>query len=90
MAASDSYRGDGGFGPLSFLIEREAPANMNRLRAPQLTEAARCAGFEVLGDRGITIDLTPEDIVGLVPPFSQMAIEDVAAIKQHLVLRKPS
>ncbi len=89
LADHRSYRGDGEFGPLSFLTEPVAPANMNRLRAPQFAEAARAAGFEVLRDQRIATAFDDELRAKFVPPFDAMPIEDVAVIKQHLVLRKP-
>lgn len=89
LADHRSYRGDGQFGPLSFLTEHTAPANMNRLRAPEFTAAARAAGFEVLNDQRISAVLDDDLRARLVPPFKAMPAADVAVIKQHLVLRKP-
>ena len=90
MADHRSYRGDGAFGPFSFLFESQAPANMNRLRAPQFAAAAAAAGFEVLVDRRIAGIMSEEERARLVPPFSSMPIDDVIIAKQHLILRKPS
>ena len=90
LADHRSYRGDGSFGPLSFLTEEAAPANMNRLRAPQFAEAARAAGFELLTDQRVSVDLAADLRAQLVEPFSAMSPEDVAVVKQHLVLRKPA
>lgn len=90
LADHRSYRGDDKFGPLSFLTEEVAPPNMNRLRAPQITEAALAAGFELITDQRISADLPAALKARLVSPFAAMADEDVAVIKQHLVLRKPS
>lgn len=89
LADHRSYRGDNLYGPLSFLTEVEAPANMNRLRAVQITRAARNAGFELLADQRIAAEVTPELRQKLIPQFAKMPIEDVAVIKQNLVLRKP-
>lgn len=89
LADHRSYRGDDAFSAFSFLTETIAPANMNRLRAPQFTAAALAAGFEVLVDRRIVAEIPPEDVENLVAPFSTMPLEDVATTKQHLVLRKP-
>jgi len=89
LADHRSYRGDGVFGPLSFLTEDKAPANMNRLRAPQVTAAATAAGFQIVKDQRAGVDLTPDLQARLVAPFATMAPADVAVIKQHLVLRKP-
>lgn len=89
LADHRSYRGDGVFGPLSFLTEETAPANMNRLRAPQVAAAAKAAGFHIVKDQRVGADLPPELQARLVAPFSAMAPADVAVIKQHLVLRKP-
>lgn len=89
MADHRSYRGDGAFGPFSFLFEEEAPANMNRLRAPQFVAAAVAAGFEVLVDRRIAAEMTNEERAMLVEPFASMPFEDVTIAKQHLILRKP-
>lgn len=89
LADHRSYRGDGAYGPFSFLFEHEAPANMNRLRAPDFVTAALAAGFELLVDRRVAAELSDDDRDRLVPPYSTMAIEDVAITKQHLVLRKP-
>ena len=90
LADHRSYRGDGAYGPYSFLFEAQAPPNMNRLRAPQFAEAALAVGFELLGDRRIAGEMSPEDFASLVPPFSSMAPDDVVITKQHLTLRKPS
>lgn len=90
LADHRSYRGDGGFGPLAFLYEDVAPANMNRLRAPSFIAAALAAGFEVLVDRRIAETLPEADHARMVEPFRSMAIEDVAIIKQQIVLRKPA
>ena len=73
-----------------FLTDEVAPPNMNRLRAPQITAAALAAGFEVITDQRITTELPAALKARLVSPFAAMADEDVAVIKQHLVLRKPS
>jgi hypothetical protein len=89
LADHRSYRGDGVYGPLSFLTEEAAPANMNRLRAPQMTAAARAVGFEILEDRRIGSEMSAQTQASLVAPFATMASTDVAVIKQHLVLRKP-
>jgi hypothetical protein len=89
LADHRSYRGDGAYGPLSFLTEATAPANMNRLRAPQVAAAATAAGFQIVKDQRAGVDLTPELQAQLVPPFAAMTPADVAVIKQHLVLRKP-
>ncbi len=90
LADHRSYRGDGAYGPFSFLFEAAAPPNMNRLRAPQFVAAALATGFELLVDRRIAGELSDGDRARLVPPFSTMAIDDVAITKQHLILRKPS
>jgi SAM-dependent methyltransferase len=90
LADHRSYRGDGAYGPFSFLFEQVAPDNMNRVRAPQFVAAALEAGFELLTDRRIAGELTDDDRGRLVSPFSEMALADVAVTKQHLVLRKPS
>lgn len=90
MADHRSYRGDGAFGPFSFLFETQAPANMNRLRAPQFAAAAQVAGFEVLVDRRIAGTMSDDDRTRLVAPFNAMAFDDVIITKQHLILRKPS
>jgi hypothetical protein len=90
LADHRSYRGDGVFGALSFLTEEDAPANMNRLRAPQIAEAARKAGFELLTDQRISAKLEPELRAKLVKPFADMPPADVSVVKQHLVLRKSS
>jgi hypothetical protein len=89
LADHRSYRGDGVYGPLSFLTEIDAPANMNRLRAPQVAAAATAAGFAIVKDQRSGSELTAELQARLVPPFAAMAPADVAVIKQHLVLRKP-
>lgn len=89
LADHRSYRGDGQFGPLSFLTEERAPANMNRQRAPHFTAAAKAAGFEIVKDQRGAGDLTEALQARLVPPFDAMAPADVAVIKQHLLLRKP-
>ena len=89
LADHRSYRGDGVYGPLSFLTEADAPANMNRLRAPQVTAAALAAGFEIVKDQRSGVELTADLKARLVPPFAAMAPADVAVIKQHIVLRKP-
>jgi hypothetical protein len=89
LADHRSYRGDDTFSAFSFLTETIAPANMNRVRAPQFTQAALDAGFELLVDRRIVAEMSPEDMENLVAPFSSMPLDDVATTKQHLVLRKP-
>lgn len=89
LADHRSYRGDGQFGPLSFLTEEHAPANMNRQRAPQFVAAAARAGFEIVKDQRGAGDLTATLQARLVPPFDTMVPADVAVIKQHLLLRKP-
>lgn len=89
LADHRSYRGDGQFGPLSFLTEERAPANMNRHRAPQFAAAAQAAGFEVIKDQRSSGDLTAALQGQLVAPFDTMVPADVAVIKQHLLLRKP-
>jgi hypothetical protein len=89
LADHRSYRGDGQFGPLSFLTEEHAPANMNRQRAPQFVAAARRAGFDIVKDQRGAGDLTEALQAQLVAPFDAMAPADVAVIKQHLLLRKP-
>lgn len=85
-----SYRGDGKVGPFGFLTEVNAPANFNRLRAPEIAAAALRAGFEVVTDRRTSSKLTDEVRAALVEPFSKMPEADVAVIKQQLVLRKPA
>ena len=89
LADHRSYRGDDSYTAFSFLTETAAPANMNRLRAPQFAAAALAAGFEVLVDRRIVAEMSADDRENLVAPFSTMPLEDVATTKQHLVLRKP-
>lgn len=89
LADHRSYRGDDSYTAFSFLTETAAPANMNRLRAPQFAAAALAAGFEVLVDRRIVAEISADDRENLVAPFSTMPLEDVATTKQHLVLRKP-
>ena len=89
LADHRSYRGDDTFTAFSFLTEDEAPPNMNRVRAPQFTEAALAAGFELLVDRRILAEMSLAEAENLVAPFAMMARDDVATTKQHLVLRKP-
>ena len=89
LADHRSYRGDGQFGPLSFLTEDVAPANMNRLRAPQVAAAASAAGFELLSDQRVTTEMNAATRAALVSPFDAMSPTDISVIKQHLVLRKP-
>jgi SAM-dependent methyltransferase len=77
------------YGPLSFLAEEHAPANMNRLRAPEIAEAHRRAGFEILKDERRRVDV-PEDIrKNMVERFRRMPLEDAATIKQNLLVRRP-
>ena len=87
LADHRSYRAGSEFGPLSFLYEEEAPENMNRLRAPEITEAHRRAGFEIIND---VRETSPLEAGRLVPRFQAMPAEDVAAIKQRVVVRKPA
>ncbi|HMN70393.1 MAG TPA: methyltransferase domain-containing protein [Rhodoblastus sp.] len=89
LADHRSYRGDGAFGPLSFLADEVAPPNMNRLRAPQITEAHVAAGFEVLRDSRETAEMPDEILKNLQPRFKAFSLEDVSVIKQSLILRKP-
>ncbi len=89
LADHRSYRGNDTYSAFSFLTETVAPANMNRLRAPQFARAALDAGFELLVDRRTVAEMSPADKENLVAPFSSMPLEDVATTKQHLVLRKP-
>lgn len=89
LADHRSYRGDKAYGPLSFLTEEQAPPNMNRLRAPQITEAQVRAGFEVLDDVRIQAPSTVGIREALVPRFRHMQFEDVTVIKQRILVRKP-
>jgi hypothetical protein len=89
LADHRSYRGDGVYGPLSFLTEEEAPANMNRLRAPQITEAQVGAGFEILRDARISAPVPAGFEDQLVSRFRAMPLGDVTVVKQHLLVRKP-
>ncbi|HXV00348.1 MAG TPA: methyltransferase domain-containing protein [Caulobacteraceae bacterium] len=90
LADHRSYRGDGIYGPLSFLTEEEAPANMNRLRAPQMTEAQARAGFEILRDVRISAPFPAGFEDQLVSRFRAMPLVDVTVVKQHLLVRKPA
>lgn len=90
LADHRSYRGDGMYGPLSFLTEAVAPPNMNRLRAPQITAAARAAGFEIVKDQRTAVEMPIGIRSALVPPFDAMNPGDVAVTKHNLVLRKPA
>ena len=89
LADHRSYRGDGAFGPLSFLADEVAPPNMNRLRAPQITEAHVAAGFEILRDSRESVEMPDEILKNLQPRFREFSPEDVSVIKQSLILRKP-
>ncbi len=89
LADHRSYRGDGAYGPLSFLTEEEAPANMNRLRAPQIRQAQIDAGFEVLKDRRVNALESSAIEASLVERFRSMPFKDVSVVKQYLVVRKP-
>ena len=90
LADHRSYRGDGAFGPLSFLTEEDAPANMNRLRAPQIAQAQVAAGFEILRDTRTKAPPSAGIEEALVPQFRRMAWDDVSVIKQNMLLRKPA
>ncbi len=90
LADHRSYRGDGEYSALSFLAEEDAPANMNRLRAHEVTAAHERAGFEIIGDTRHTIPIPRKIEENLLPRFAAMPREDVAAVKQHLVLRRPA
>lgn len=89
LADHRSYRGDGNFGPLSFLTGETAPPNMNRLRAHEIVAAALGAGFELIADQKIATELPAGLKAGLAPAFAAMDDAEIAVIKQHLVLRKP-
>jgi SAM-dependent methyltransferase len=90
LADHRAYRGDPNFGPLSFLIEPDAPKNMNRLRAPEITEMHQRTGFEILKDVRGMVDMPKEIEAKLLPRFRSMALDDVRAIKQQLLVRRPA
>jgi SAM-dependent methyltransferase len=90
LADHRAYRGDPSFGPLSFLTEPDAPKNMNRLRASEITEAHRQVGFEILKDVRGTVDMPKEIEARLLPRFRAMELDDVRAIKQQLLVRRPA
>lgn len=90
LADHRAYRGDPNFGPLSFLTEPDAPKNMNRLRAPEITEAHRKAGFEILKDSRGTVEMPKHIQDKLIPRFRNMDPDDLRAIKQQLLVRKPA
>ncbi|MBL6749554.1 MAG: methyltransferase domain-containing protein [Nevskia sp.] len=83
------YRGDKRFNAFSFLQEEQPPASLNRLRAHQITAAHESAGFAVVKDARDTLPMTEEEHAQLLPQFRQMRLEDVSAVKQRLILRKP-
>lgn len=83
------YRGDASFHALTFLTEKEAPRNLNRLRAPEVTAAHERTGFEILKDQRTAIDLPQAIREQLQPRFRDMPVEDLSTIKQHLLLRRP-
>jgi hypothetical protein len=89
LADHRSYRDAARYSPFTFLTEEECPASLNRLRAPQITAAHAAAGFEVLKDLRQAQPLPPADRERLLPQYRAMRIDDVAVVKQHLVLRKP-
>jgi SAM-dependent methyltransferase len=90
LADHRMYQSDGNFGPFSFLAEETAPPNMNRLRAPEMTEAHRKVGFEVLSDQRTTAEMPEEIRANLQPRFERFTIEEASAFKQLLLLRKPT
>lgn len=89
MADHRSYRADGKFHALHFLTDEDCPPNLNRIRAFEVTDAHVKAGFEVLADDRHSIDLPQSFLDKLLPRYAAMPVEDVAVIKQYLVLRKP-
>lgn len=90
MADHRSYRGDGQFGPLSFLTEDVAPPNMNRLRKTEQLAAQAQAGFDIVKAAGVNAELTNELRSGLVERFRNLDDDDVSTIKLHLTVRKPA
>lgn len=89
LADHRSYRGDGKIGPLDFLAEEEAPPNMNRLRAPQITQAHVDAGFEIVKDDRGRAEMPDWVRENLQPQFKVFSLEDASTIKQSLIARKP-
>lgn len=90
LADHRSYRLSGEFHALSFLGEEEAPANINRLRASQHVDAQRRAGFELLFEENVRVDIPAAIEENMRPQFAAMDPDDVRITKQHLVLRKPT
>jgi hypothetical protein len=84
-----SYRHDPTFNAFSFLTEAQAPPGVNRLRAPQITEAHRQAGFELLKDTRNKIVVPDQVRNNLQPQFRGMSLDEIGTVKQSLILRKP-
>lgn len=76
------------FHPLSFLTEETAPANMNRLRAPQILSAHEKAGFEIISEKRTNIDVG-ELRSSIIQRFQYFTDDELGAIKQTLLVRKP-
>ena len=83
-------RGEGNFGTFSFLLSEAMPRGTNRVRAPGFTAAAAALGFTVVSDARTTRPMTDAVRARLLPQFAGLADADIAAVKQHLVLCKPT
>ncbi len=75
LADHRNYRGDGAFGPLDFLTEAQGPANLNRLRAPEIAAAHVRAGFQVIADDRSLADMPGALRDSLVEPFRSMPVK---------------
>jgi SAM-dependent methyltransferase len=90
LADHRSYRSDGGYTKFSFLTEELPPQSLNRLRAHQVTAAHQDAGFEILKDQRHTAPMSPQERKLLLPQFKAMRTEDLQAVRQQLVVRRPA
>ena len=76
------------FDAFSFLTQEDPPKHTNRLRANEIAEAHERHGFEVLKDVRRSGAIPESTRQRLLPKYRSMRLEDVAATKQNLVVRR--